>query len=132
MGKITKTQIENINNKCRNGWEFDIQYFMYHSEKTLIKQIKLDNENYIEFALRYNYKNQISLHISKFYHKLGEHFAVSSGLGKSKILNEEQATRKNFNKLIEYTNILTNDELMKINAETQVIKNSIFVESEEF
>ena len=98
----------------------------------MIKQIKLDNENYIEFALRYNYKNQISLHISKFYHEQGAYFATSHGLGKSKILNEEQATRKNFNKLIEYTNILTNDELMKINAETQVIKNSIFVESEEF
>ena len=132
MGKITKTQLENINNRCRNDWRFDVQYFMYHSEKTLIKQIKLDNENYLEFALRYNYKNQISLHISKFYHEQGAYFATSHGLGKSKILNEEQATRKNFNKLIEYTNILTNDELMKINAETQVIKNSIFVESEEF
>lgn len=132
MGKITKTQLENINNRCRNDWRFDVQYFLYHSEKTLIKQIKLDNEHYLEFALRYNYKNQISLHISKFYHKLGEHFATSSGLGKSKILNEEQATRKSFNKLIEYTNILTNDELMKINKETQIKKDIIFVESEEF
>ena len=132
MGKITKTQLENINNRCRNDWRFDVQYFMYHSEKTLIKQIKLDNENYLEFALRYNYKNQISLHISKFYHEQGAYFATSHGLGKSKILNEEQATRKNFNKLIEYTNILTNDELMRINKETQVIKNGIFIESEEF
>lgn len=132
MGKITKTQLENINNKCRNDWRFDVQYFLCHNEKTLIKQIKLDNEHYLEFDLRYNYKNQISLHISKFEHKIGEHFATSHGLGKSKILNEEQATRKNFNKLIEYTNILTNDELMRINQETQVIKNSIFVESEEF
>lgn len=132
MGKITKTQLENINNKCKNDWRFDVQYFLYHSEKTLIKQLKLDNEHYLEFSLRYNYKNQISLHIGKFYHKIGEHFATSSGLGKSKILNEEQATRKNFNKLIEYTNILTNDELIRINKETQVTKDIIFVESEEF
>ena len=42
MGKITKTQLENINNRCRNDWRFDVQYFMYHSEKTLIKQISFN------------------------------------------------------------------------------------------
>ena len=132
MAKITKQQIENINKKCMNDWRLDIQYYLYYSEKTLIKQIKLNDENYLEFTLRYNYKNQISLHISKFHHKKGDYFASSEGLGKSTILNGTQATRKNINNLIEFTNRLTDDECMRINAETQVTKSCIFVASEEY
>lgn len=132
MGKMTKTQVENVNQKCSNDWRFNVQYYIFHNEKTLIKQIKLDNENYLEFSLDFNYENQISLRINKFYHKTGEYFATSSGLGKSKILNEIPATRKSINKLIEYTEKLTDETLMKINEETSVIKSGIFVESEDF
>ena len=132
MPKITKQQIENINKKCMNDWRLDVQYYLYHSEKTLIKQIRLNDENYLEFTLRYNYKNQISLHISKFHHRQGDYFASSEGLGKSKILDETQATRKNINNLIEFTNRLTDDECMRINAETQVTKSCIFIPSEAF
>ena len=132
MPKITKQQIENINKKCTNDWRLDVEYYLFHNEKTLIKHIKLDNEHYLEFALRYNYKNQISLHISKFHHKEGDYFASSQGLGKSKILDETQVTRKNVNNLIEFTNKLTDYECMRINAETQVTKSCIFVASEEF
>ena len=132
MAKITREQIQKINNKCSNDWRLDVEYYIFHNEKTLIKQIKLDDEHYLEFALRYNYKNQITLHISKFYHKQGDYFASSNGLGKSKIIDNSQATRKNVNNLIELTNSFTDEELMKINSETEVIKNSIFVASEEF
>ena len=132
MAKITKQQIENINKKCTNDWRLDVEYYLFHNEKTLIKHIKLDNEHYLEFALRYNYKNQISLHISKFHHKEGDYFASSQGLGKSKILDETQVTRKNVNNLIEFTNKLTDDECMRINAETQVTKSCMFLASEEF
>ena len=133
MPKITKQQIEKINNKCMNDWRLDVQYYLYHSEKELIKKIDLDEENYLEFKLRYNYKNQISLHISKFHYRQGgDFFASSEGLGKSKILDETQVTRKNVNNLIEFTNRLTDDECMRINAETQVTKSCIFVASEEF
>lgn len=132
MGKITQEQIKKINSKCMNDWGLDVQYYIFHNEKTLIKQIKLDNEYFLEFALRYNYKNQISLHISKFYHKQGDFFASSEGLGKSKILNETQATRKNLNNLIELTKNLTDEELMTVNAETPVTRSPIFVASENF
>ena len=43
--RITKKQVDNINNQCANGWELDVQYFLFHGEKTLIKQIQLDDEN---------------------------------------------------------------------------------------
>lgn len=132
MVKITREQILKINNQCKNDWRLDTEYFIFHNEKTLVKHIKLDDENYLEFTLRYNYKNQISLHISKFYHKEGDYFASSNGLGKSKILNETQFKRKNVNDLIEFTNTLTDDELMEINRTTEVTKSCMFVESEEF
>lgn len=132
MGKITKQQIENINSKCSNSWELDLRYFLYHSEKTLKKVIELDSEHYLEFKLDYNYKNQIGLFINKFYHKTGDNFATSNGLGKKKILEETPAPRKSINKLIEFTKTLNDDELMKINNETDVIRSPIFVPSEAF
>lgn len=132
MARITREQVIKTNEKCMNEWRLDVEYYLFHSEKTLIKQIKLDDEHYLEFRLNYNYKNQISLHISKFYHKEGDYFASSNGLGKRKILDETQATRKNLNNLIDFTNSLTDDECMRINAETPVTRSCMFVKSEEF
>lgn len=132
MARITREQIQKINNQCKNDWRLDTEYFIFHNEKTLVKHIKLDDEHYLEFTLRYNYKNQISLHISKFHHKQGDYFASSQGLGKSRILNETQSKRKNVNDLIEFTNSLTDDELMDINRNTEVTKSCMFVASEEF
>ena len=132
MARITREQVIKTNEKCMNEWRLDVEYYLFHSEKTLIKQIKLDDEHYLEFRLNYNYKNQISLHISKFYHKGGDYIASSNGLGKRKILDETQATRKNLNNLIDFTNSLTDDECMRINAETSVTRSCMFVESEEF
>lgn len=109
MGKITKQEILKINNKCFNNWSLDVEFFIYYNQKTLIKQIQIDEENYLEFALRYNYNKKISLHISKFYHKKNENYASTSGLGKSKVLDEIHAKTRNVNKLIELTKIL-NDE----------------------
>lgn len=132
MAKITREQIQKINSKCKNGWELDIQYFIFHNEKTLKKIIELDEEHYLEFKIDYNYQNQIVLFINKFYHKLGEDYATSNGLGKKKMLEETPESRKNINKLIEYTEKLTDEILMKINNETDVIRTPIFVPSEAF
>ena len=132
MGKITQEQIKKINSKCMNDWGLDVQYYIFHNEKNLIKQLKLDDEHYLEFTLHYNYKNQISLRISKFYHKVGDYFASSSGLGKSKVLNETRAKRKNVNDLIEFTKSLTDEKLMEINRTTEVTKSCMFIASEQF
>lgn len=132
MAKITREQIQKINSKCKNSWELDIQYFIFHNEKTLKKIIELDAEHYLEFKIDYNYQNQIVLFINKFYHKLGEDYATSNGLGKKKMLEETPESRKNINKLIEYTEKLTDEILMKINNETDVIRTPIFVPSEAF
>ena len=132
MSKITREQIQKINNKCKNDWELDIQFFIFHNEKTLKKIIELDEEHYLEFKIDYNYKNQIVLFINKFYHKTGENFATSNGLGKKKMLEETSASRKSINKLIEYTEKLTDEQLIQINSETDVIRTPLFVPTEAF
>ena len=132
MAKITREQIQKINNKCKNDWELDIQFFIFHNEKTLKKIIELDEEHYLEFKIDYNFKNQIVLFINKFYHKTGENFATSNGLGKKKMLEETSASRKSINKLIEYTEKLTDEQLIQINSETDVIRTPLFVPTEAF
>lgn len=133
MAKMTKEQIISLNNLCSNDWKLDVQYYIFHNEKTLVKQINIDNENYLEFAIRYNYKNQILLHISKFYHKKDENFASTSGLGKSIILNETSSKRKNVNNLIKFTKNLTDEKLLDINNNTSVSQGSgLIFESEDF
>ena len=131
--KITKKQVDSINNQCANGWELDVQYFLFHGEKTLIKQIQLDDENYLEFAIRYNYKNQVSLHISKYYHKIGENYSSTNGMGKNKILDETQVKRKNVNNLVSFTKNLNDEKLLEINKNTKVASGcGLILESEEF
>ena len=48
------------------------------------------------------------------------------------MLEETPATRKSINKLIEYTETLTDEQLMQINSETDVIRTPLFVPTEAF
>lgn len=115
------------------GWHLDLEYFLYHGEKTLIKCIELDEEHYLKFTISYNYRNQSVLHISKFYHKKGDYFASSSGLGKSVIINATPTKRKNIDKLISHTYLLPDNKLMEINKNTPVSDGGgIFAPSEDF
>ena len=132
MAQITREQVQKINEKCSNEWGLDIQYFLYHNEKTLIKKIDLDEEHYLEFRLYYTYQNKIQLHISKYHYQEGDYFATSQGLGKSRLLDNTEFTRKSVNELIKFTKSLNDEELMTINAMTEVTRTPIFVASEEF
>ena len=132
MQMMTKQQVQEINNKCKNNWEFDTTYYIYHQEKTLIKRIIIDDESYLQFKLNYNSKNQIQLRISKFYTQKHIGTATSEGLGKSKVLEETSYKRKGINNLIIKTQNLTNDELLKINTEKKVIDNGILIPSPVF
>ena len=133
MAKITTEQVRKVNSKCSNKWRLDTQYYLYHGEKRLINTIELDKENYLQFALCYNNQNQMILHISKFYHKQGENYASTSGLGKCKVLVETPVKRKNVNNLINYTNQLDHTRLLELNKSTPVSKsNGLILESEAF
>lgn len=132
MAIITK-EVNTINNKCNNGWMLDVQYYMFHNERTLIKQIPIDNEYYLEFRLCYSNKKQILVHISKFHKQPNEQYAVTTGLGKNAIIDETEYKRKNINNLLALTNKLNNFKLMELNKNTRVSSGyGLILESEEF
>ncbi len=133
MKSITRKQIQEINNKCSNNWNFDTIYFICHSEKTLIKKLKIDDTGYLENRLNYNNENQISLHISKFEYSKDKETAITSGMGKTAILDETQYKRKTLNNLIAHTEKLTDKELLKINSKTKVSTgDGLILQSEKF
>lgn len=119
---ITKKQIEELNSRCKNGWELDVSYLLYHQEKTFIKIIKLENEGYLEFRIYYNREKQVALHIRKFTYKDNESCATTEGLGKVAIVNETKYSKKKVNNLIMVTGRLTVEELLKIDKETKVLE----------
>lgn len=51
MAKITKTQIDGMNSKMANGFEFDLRYYLMHNEKQAHKFIKLKNGKLLEVSL---------------------------------------------------------------------------------
>lgn len=133
MESMSKKQIQEINNKCSNNWNFDISYFVYHSEKTLIKKLKVDDTGYLEFRLYYNNENQIALHISKFEYDRDGKTATIEGLGKITTLDLKKHKRRIFNNLIAFTDKLTDDELLQINAETKTSSASgLILQSKDF
>lgn len=131
MSKISKEQIQKINEKCKNNWKIDIQYLIFHNEKQLYKTLELDQEHYLQFELGYDSNNQIILRIFKYHHKQGDTFSTSNGLGKKKILSNTQ-NRKNINALIEYTSKFTDEKLLNINSHTEVIQSSVILASDSF
>lgn len=133
MAKITQEEIDKVNSRCRNDWQLDVKYFLMYKEKILIKRIELDEQNFLEFLLRYSSENKIQVHISKFFHKPEEPFASTSGMGKTAILDDTAVARKNVNKLIEYTKELTDEKLLEINKNTEVSRsNGLILQSEDF
>ena len=130
---MTKKQVEELNNRCKNGWKFDVTYFIYHQEKTFIKRIKLESEGYLEFRIYYNNQNQIAFHISKFSYIQDKACATTEGLGKITVIDNTKYTRKNINNIIIVTARLTDEELLKINSETKVSEGGgLFLSSNEF
>lgn len=129
MARITAKQITSVNSKCSNGWVMNVLYYSSFGEKTLIKRITLDEKNFLEFTLSYNSDNQISLRISKYSHKPNETFAVSTGLGKSVILDETQAKRKSVNNLIAFTEKLTDEKLLELEKDSKETDSKGVVQS---
>ncbi len=99
MAVITRNEINSVNAKCNNGWMLDEQYYMYHNERTLIKQISIDDEHYLEFKLCYNSKKQIVVHIAKYRKEPNEQCAITSGIELKRMLDESLITQEEFNKM---------------------------------
>ena len=120
MGTITREQIKKWEKDCKNGFEFDLRYWLFHQEKTLEKTIKLDEKTYLKAHLMYyekyeNYKYigyYINVNISKYYIE-GE-MAVSHGLGINYKVNNEIYQKRSFKELQKATEIITDEIIMSI------------------
>ena len=108
---ITKKQVQEINNKCSSNWRFDTIFFVYHSVKSLSKKLKVDDTGYFEFRLFYNNQNQITLNIKRFDYK---HNVTVAGETKSIILDKTEVKRRNNSKLLDMTEKLTDEILLKL------------------
>ena len=133
MAKVSREKIDRVNSKCKNNWKFDTEYYLCFSKNALFKYIKIDEQHFLQFTLKYNTEKQIILRITKFDYNTETGLLSTSGLGKIKVLNETQAKRENINNLIELANKFSDDELLEMNKQTKVNKsNGLLLESEEF
>ena len=131
MANITREQITKINNMCSNEWMLDVDYFLFHNEKTLIKRIRLDDKHYLEYKLEYNYSNHYTQQNSITSHRTL--WQVQVGMGKNKILDETSVKRKDIKKLILLTKELTDEKLLEINKNTPLAPGyGMILQSEDF
>ena len=54
MAKITREQYNKWNEQAKNGFQFDFQYYVVWSEKTLTKKVKMDNGDWYWFDLTWD------------------------------------------------------------------------------
>ena len=113
---MTKKQVQELNNKCSSNWRFDTTFFIFHSIKTLHKKLKVDEAGYYEFRLYYNNQNQITLNIKRFDYKEN---VTMEGEIKSIILDKTEVKRRNNSKLLDMTEKLTDEKLLKLYAENK-------------
>lgn len=127
MAMMTREAVEKINAKCKNGWKFDTKYHLFHNEKTVCKNIELDDDHYLNCQLyfsekRANYRKvgwKVVLHISKF-HRQGGGISASYGMGLFRDIPYDKE-RKMFSDLEKLTAVIDDNYIMEIcnNKENQ-------------
>lgn len=110
MAKITREKVEEINAKCKNGFMFNLQTFIYSGEKNVIKYIDIEDNKKISATLSYydrrlqgsyTYKPVICLHLA-IWNVEENGMMCSHGLGATIELSGPCEKRK-FNDLIAKT-----------------------------
>lgn len=133
MAKLMKKDVERYNEGCKNGFKFDIQYYLYHNEKTIVKDIKLDEEHFVRAHITFynkyeNYRQvgyYINVNISKWYHKKDDNFASSSGLGVNIKINDNIYQKKSFKEIQKASENLTDDYIIECsNINQKELSNS--------
>lgn len=78
MAKLTRDQYNKWNAQAKNGFNFDIEYYLIWGEKTLIKDIEQKNGVIIRFKLSYisEYETQTNEHGCRWNVKTGRKIPV--------------------------------------------------------
>lgn len=129
MAKITREQFNKWNDQAKNGFQFDLQYFLTWNEKTLTKKIKMENGDIIEFKIEYDkeyekYTNEwkvtrnvetgryIPMLYITHWRPTQSGCYTSSGWAKSEILGSPENSKK-YNVLCKFSETVNTDEHMK-------------------
>lgn len=54
MAKLTREQVNKWNEGNQNGFQFDISYYLYHSEKTISKHIEIDETHVLQCQIMFH------------------------------------------------------------------------------
>ena len=129
MAKLTREQINKWNSQAKNGFQFDSRYFLIWNEKTLIKNIKMENGDIIEFKIEYDkeyekYTNEWKvtrnvetgryipmLYITHWRPTQSESY-TSSGWAKTEVLGSPENSKK-YNVLCKLSETVNTDEYME-------------------
>lgn len=131
MAKITREQFNKWNEQAKNGFQFDLQYFLTWSEKTLTKKVKMDNGDVIEFKIEYDkefetitngwgvkYNQETGRYIPMLYithwrpSTSGSGCYTSHGWAKSEKLGNPENSKK-YNVLCKFSETVNTDEYME-------------------
>lgn len=128
MATITKAQVEKCNKVLHNGFGLDLWHGLVHGEKQATKKVELEDGKYLKATIGwYNvgdpWKRDVAytpkLHLAIFTPGNTPGVFTSSGMGVYIRLTEETFTRRNWNKLAEYTAEWTDEKLLQAMNEKQ-------------
>ena len=122
MANITRAQLDKFNKALHNGFTLDLQHFIFHSgEKQAAKKVDLGEGKYLQATIGWYRAGDLwsretiytpKLHLALFSPCSTEGVFSSSGMGALISLTEEVFTRRNWNKLAEYTAAWTDEKLL--------------------
>lgn len=126
MARITREQLEKYNAKCKNGFKFNLQEFLIWKEKSVIKEIKLNNNEILEVTIFYSTEPTGEIPTLRI-HKgtLDGNFYSFSGQGQTFTIGDTQK-KKNFNLLAKLTEKFPDEILIplideKVQANSRIL-----------
>lgn len=122
--KITREQVKKINDKCSNGWAFDLWAAGVHSEKQLVLQVEKSDTEIVRGTLWWNEVHENfrtvgkvpQLHLALYHTKPGSDMMTSYGIGKTITLGGK-VNRASMKVLQDLTKLFTKDDLLRLAEE---------------
>lgn len=122
--KITREQVKKINDKCSNGWAFDLWAAGVRGEKQLVLQAEKSDTEIVRGTLWWNEVHENfrtvgkvpQLHLALYHTKPGSDMMTSYGIGKTITLGDK-VNRASMKVLQDLTKLFTKDDLLRLAEE---------------
>lgn len=122
--KITREQVKKINDKCSNGWAFDLWAAGVRGEKQLVLQAEKSDTEIVRGTLWWNEVHENfrtvgkvpQLHLALYHTKPGSDMMTSYGIGKTITLGDK-VNRASMKVLQDLTKMFTKDDLLRLAEE---------------